>query len=48
MPDVIIELLYILPLQVGVTFLLLILYNFYIENTLEKSYIVLLLLWVIL
>lgn len=37
MPDVIIEFLHILSLQVCVTFLLLILYNFYMENTADKS-----------
>lgn len=36
MPDVIVELLDVLPLQVGVTLLLLVLYNFYMENTAEK------------
>ena len=35
-PDEIIELLDVLPLQVGVTFLLIVLYNFYVENTKEK------------
>lgn len=37
MPDIIIELLDILPLQISVTVLLLIFYNFYMKNTAEKS-----------
>lgn len=39
MSDVVVEFLDILPLQVGVTFLLIILYNFYMKNTAEKSYL---------
>jgi len=39
MSDIIIELLHILPLQVSVTFFLLILYNFYMEKTAAKYFL---------